>query len=144
MVALAASDRATLARLVRGASPAAERRGIARAVAWFDRRVGPQAGTTGARAKASGLAGDPSQFDCFDRTINTTSLLLLMAQLGVLKHHEVADPRSRVFMPMVGSPHSTAVVTERASGRRWAIDPWPKGYGELPDVQPLEQWLAQD
>ena len=144
LVALTASDRAVLTRLVAGKTPQAERQGIARAVAWFDRRVGPQAGTAGARASASGLAGDPSQFDCFDRTINTTSLLLVMEKLRLLRHHTVSDPRSRVFAPIVGSPHSSAVIAERASGRRWAIDPWPKGYGELPDVLPLKVWLAKD
>ena len=141
-VGLSDADRVTVANMVRGANPEAERRGVARAVAWFDRRVGRQTGTTTAKAYAKGLAGDRTQFDCIDRAANTTSLFLVMAQWGVLKHHQVDVPVSRKFVPILDGPHSTAVLRERASGRKWAVDPWTHNYGELPDVMPLDRWLS--
>ena len=142
-VALGAGDRATLANMVRGATPEAERKGIARAVAWFDKRVGKQTGTTRAKAYARGLAGDTSQYDCVDRATNTTSLFVVLEQWGLLKHHEVDTPESRRFVPIIEGPHSTAVLAERKSRKRWAIDSWTHNYGELPDVMPIEIWLAK-
>ncbi len=143
-VALGDGDRTTLAGLVRGATAEAERRGIARAVAWFDRRTGRQTGTSGARAFARGLVGDRTQFDCIDRTTNTAGLFLVMQQLGLLRHHVVAEPTSRAFVPFVGAPHSTAVLQERSSGRKWAVDSWTRNHGELPEVMPLDRWLELD
>jgi hypothetical protein len=139
-IALGPGDRAALAGMVKGATPDAERKGIARAMAWFDKRVGKQAGTSGAKAYAGGLAGDASQFDCIDRAANTTSLLLVMEQGGLLKHHRVDPPESRKFVPLLEGPHTTAVLRERVAGSKWVVDPWPKNSGELPDVMPLEKW----
>ncbi len=142
-VALNEVDRVTLANMVRGATPEAERRGVARAVAWFDKRVGRQTGTSRAKAYARGLSGDSTQFDCVDRTTNTTSLLVVLEQGGLLHHHRVDQPTSRSIVPMLTGPHSTAVLTEKAKGAKWAIDPWPHNSGELPDVMPLERWVAK-
>lgn len=140
IIALTGADRVALANMVRGATPDAERRGLARAIAWFDRRVGRQTGTTGAKAYARGLAGDASQFDCVDRATNTTSLLVVIDQWKLLQHHEVQKPASRAFIPIVEGPHTTAVVAERKSGQKWVLDPWTHNYAELPDVMPLEKW----
>jgi len=141
-IALSQADRNTLANMVRGTTADAERRGIARAVAWFDKRVGRQSGTSRARAYAGGLAGDTSQFDCIDRAANTTSLLLVLEQTGMLKHHRVDSPESRKFVPLAEGPHTTAVLRERTAGTKWVVDPWPHNSGELPDVMPLDKWLT--
>jgi hypothetical protein len=141
-IALSESDRVKLAGMVRGATPDAERRGVARAVAWFDRRVGREAGTSHAKAYAGGLAGDASQFDCIDRAANTTSLLLVLEQWGLLQHHRVDMPTSRRFIPLAEGPHTTAVLRERVAGMKWAVDPWTHNSGELPDVMSLDRWLS--
>ncbi len=143
-IRLSTADRATLAGLVRGATPHAERAGVGRAVVWFDRRIGGETGTTRARANARGLAGDRSQFDCFDRTVNTTALLIVAQRLGALRHHRVAEPKSTAFMPLLGRPHTTAVLEERLEGRKWAVDPWPHGHAERPDILPLQEWHARN
>jgi hypothetical protein len=143
IVALTGADRATLAAMVRGSTPEAERRGVARAVAWFDKRVGRLTGTTGAKAYARGIAGDTTQYDCVDRASNTTSLLLVLEQWKLLQHHDVQTPESRKFIPIVEGPHTSAVVAERKSGKMWVVDPWTHNYAELPDVMPLEIWLAK-
>ena len=134
-VAFTPADQRQFARLLAPgrAAPEAERKAIAAAVAWFERRVGPLAGTSGRTPRISGAAGDPREADCIDETANTTSFLLILDRLGLLHHHAVAGPESRGL-------HMAAVVRERKSGNRWVIDPWTHRNGELPDVMPLELW----
>jgi len=142
LIALHERDRITFAAMMKANNPAAERAGIAKVVQWFDKRVAPQTGTGKAKAKAGGIAGDSTQFDCVDRTTNTAGLLLVLSQWKLLKHHRIDPPVSRLAPLLGGAPHSTAVVTELISGKKWSIDPWVKNSGELPDVTPLDQWLA--
>ena len=95
---LTPSDRAKLAQLLTaGKSTAeAERRAVAAAGAWFDRRVGPLAGTVNHVARAGmKYMYDAQQFDCIDSSRNTTSLLLVLDQLNLLRHHDVDVPESR-------------------------------------------------
>src|SRR5882672_5616553 len=78
-ILLRTADRAQLKKLFNAAtakSPEAERKAVAAAMAWFEKRVAAEAGTAHAMARAGfGHAGDPSQFDCFDKTSNTIELL---------------------------------------------------------------------
>jgi hypothetical protein len=146
-VGLGAGDRARLTGiLAQGrASPAAERKAVAQAIAWFGRRVGPEAGTTKAigRPNARYIGGDPGQLDCVDTTANTMTLFYVLETLHLFRHHSLALPVSRhVFVD--GIPHSTAVLRDIASGERWAFDPWPHNSGELPDVMPLQSWVLRD
>jgi hypothetical protein len=146
-IGLGKADHARLAQLMASgrASPAAERRAIARAVAWFARRVAPEAGTTKAVARANMkfIGGDPGQFDCVDTSTNTTTVFYVMDQLRLFRHHQLALPVSRRFI-IDGAPHITAVLTERRTGQPWAFDPWPHNNGELPDVLPVESWLSHN
>jgi hypothetical protein len=144
-VGLSGSDHARLAGLMGPgrASAEAERRAIARTEAWFEKRVAPQAGTQHAKARASvgwGIGGDPKQFDCVDTTANTTSLLVVLERLGLLRHHRVSTPISRLLHG--GGPHFTATIEEKRGGHRWTVDPWTHDNGELPDVWPVERWSA--
>src|SRR5262245_53719553 len=78
------------------ASPAAERRAVQQAVVWFDRRVGPIIGTEKRVANADIRALDTGRnFDCFDTTRNTASLLLVLQEWKLFRHHVVSDPRYR-------------------------------------------------
>jgi hypothetical protein len=143
-IGLSAADHARLAALMAPgrASADAERRAIAQTEAWFEKRTAPEAGTAHAKARASvgwGLGGDPSQFDCVDTTANTTSLLVMLDRLGLLRHHEVSKPISRL---LAGGPHFTAVIQDKKTGRRWTVDPWTHDNGQLPDVWPVELWTA--
>ena len=80
------SDRAQIKKLFGAAaakSPEGERKAVAAAMAWFEKRVAAEAGTAGAKARAGlGHAGDPSQFDCLDKTSNTIGLLSVIVQMG--------------------------------------------------------------
>jgi hypothetical protein len=139
-------DKAQLKKLFSGAavkSAEGERKALAATMAWFEKRVAAEAGTASAKARAGlGHAGDPSQFDCLDKTSNTVSVLALVTQMGLLRHHVIDVPESRGFI-LNGLPHTTAVVRERKSGQKWAVDGWTHNNGELPDVMPLDQWRGQ-
>ena len=142
---LSSADRRRLTEIMASgrATPAAERRALSRAMVWLDRRMGPIAGTANHIARAAGQqhAGKRNQLDCFDTTQNTTSLLLLLNEWKLLRHHRIETPRSRGLFLGGGRPHVSAVVAESKSGARWVIDPWTRAYGQPPDIMPLEQWV---
>lgn len=144
---LTTADRAKLAQFLaagRG-SAAAERKAVAAAGAWFDKRVGPLAGTTNHVARAGmKYMRDVHQFDCIDSSRNTTSLLMVLDQLKLLRHHDVDEPEARGYMVDFRPPHATAVLVERTTGKKWAIDSWTVGYGQELEVMPLERWKELD
>ena len=147
ILAFSDADRRTLTQILSAgkASAAAERVALQKAVVWFDRRVGPMIGTTKRVAKADIRAGsDATNFDCFDTTRDTTSLLLVLQEWNLLKFHKVGNPRYRGNPFALQTPHNTAVVVDKASGVEWVVDLWPKNYAEAPDVMPVEQWLKED
>jgi hypothetical protein len=126
-------------------SAAAERRAIAAAGAWFDRRVAPVAGTKGHVARANrAYMFDKRQLDCVDSSRNTTSLLLVLAQLNLLRHHDVVEPVARGYVFDLRPPHVTAVLRERESGKDWAVDSWTRAYGQAPEIMPLSKWKTLD
>ncbi|HEY4774784.1 MAG TPA: hypothetical protein VIH40_08185 [Xanthobacteraceae bacterium] len=142
LIHFGAGDHAALQRLMAppAASPERERAAVAKAVAWFGRRIAPEAGTAGAKARAGPLSsGDPSQFDCVEAALNTTSLLLMLEDLRLLRHHRVEPTASR-WRPLDLEVHTTAVLSEARSGRKWAFDAWVRNSGEVPDVRPLDDW----
>jgi len=139
------ADRAALAKLLAAgsASAAAERRAVGAAGAWFDRRIGPIAGTVGHVARANReYMFDKRQMDCIDTSRNTTSLLLVLAQLNLLRHHTVAEPEARGYLIDGRAPHATAVLVEKATGTKWAVDSWTRAYGQAPEIMPLTQWMT--
>ena len=126
------------------ASPQAERDAVAQAVAWFDRRVGPLAGTTTRVALADFRhLGDAHQFDCIDSSLNTTSWLVVLQELDLLKHHTVAAPVARGRI-LLRPPHATAVLVENTKPERWSVDIWTRSYGQLPEIMPLARWMEID
>jgi hypothetical protein len=142
-IALRPADSAQIRKFFASAKDAIdERRALARTMAWYDRRVAGEAGTVKARARAGiGSAGDPSQFDCLDRTTNTIGLLLVISEMGLLRYHEIETPESRGGFASL--PHTTAVMRERDNGQKWAVDAWTHNNGEYPDILKLEIWKKQ-
>jgi hypothetical protein len=127
------------------ASAAAERAAVQKAVIWFDRRMGPVIGTSKRVAKADIRAlDDKHNYDCWDTTRNTTSLLLVLQQWGLLKYHVVGDPHYRGNALVLQTPHNTAVLVERATKVEWVVDMWPRGYAQSPDVMTVEKWVTED
>jgi hypothetical protein len=127
------------------ASAAAERRAVASAGAWFDKRIAPAAGTKNHKARAGiefTFADSTGQFDCIDSSRNTTSLLRLLAALKLLRHHTVGEPVARGYLLDGRLPHATAVLTEKKGGKQWSVDSWVRAYGQPPQIMPLARWEA--
>lgn len=144
---LTAADRAKLTQLMAAgkASPEAERKAVAAAGAWFDLRVAPIAETKNHVARAGmKYMWDIHQFDCIDSSRNTTSLLLVLDQLNLLRHHDVDLPEARGYMVDFRPPHATAVLVEKPSGTKWAVDSWTVGYGQPLEIMPLARWKTLD
>jgi hypothetical protein len=147
ILAFTAGDRRALAQILASgrASAAAERAAVQKAVIWFDRRMGPIIGTNKRVANADIRAmDDKHNFDCWDTTRNTTSLLLVLQEWGLFKFHTVGDPHYRGNALVLQLPHNTAVLVERATKVEWVVDMWPRGYAQPPDVMTLEKWVKED
>jgi len=141
------ADRTALTQIMAAgrASAAAERAAVQKAVIWFDRRMGPIIGTDKRVAKADfRYFDDKHNYDCWDTTRNTTSLLLVLQQWGLLKHHVVGDPRYRGNTLVLQTPHNTPVLVDRATKVEWVVDLWPRGYLQPPDVMTVEKWVTED
>ena len=141
-----AGDRNALTQILAAgrASAAAERAAVQKAVIWFDRRMGPVIGTDKRVAKADfRYFDDKHNYDCWDTTRNTTSLLLVLQQWGLFRFHVVGDPHYRGNALVLQTPHNTAVLVERATRVEWIVDLWPRGYLQPPDVMTIAQWLKR-
>ena len=127
------------------ASPAEERKAIQQVFVWFDHRVARDAGTNKRIANADVRSFDANHnFDCWDTTRNAASLLLVLQEWGVMRHHRVSDPRYRGNILIGQLPHNTAVIKETApGGTSWVVDMWPTAFGQVPDVMTLDKWLDE-
>src|ERR1700757_273659 len=142
-----AGDRSALTQILAAgrASASAERAAVQKAVIWFDRRMGPVIGTNKRVAKADfRYFDDKHNYDCWDTTRNTTSLLLVLQQWGLFKYHVVGNPHYRGNALVLQTPHNTAVLVEQATKIEWVVDLWPRGCTQPPDVMTVEKWVTED
>ena len=147
MLDFTAADRSAITQIMAAgrASAAAERAAVQKVVVWFDRRMGPILGTSKRVAKADfRYFDDKHNYDCWDTTRNTTSLLLVLREWDLLKHHAIGDPKYRGNTLVLQTPHNTAVLVERATKVEWVVDLWPRGYLQPPDVMTVERWVTED
>jgi hypothetical protein len=122
-----------------------ERRGVAYAIGWMKERVGKVIGTIADRAGDDFEGnGDPTQEDCVDEANNTTSFLVVLANAGLLVHHTVGVPFSKenYLRGVAGWTHWTAVLQEKPSGQRWAVDSWIFACCENPAIVKAEDWYV--
>ncbi len=122
-------------------SPAAERRALGEVVRAYTAYLASSfGGAPDSPGSPPGLSGRHGQMDCVDEAANTTSLLLVLQDQGLLAHHQVGRPQSRGFFFDGRYPHTTAVMADRRTGQEWAVDPWKKAPGRIPDIVPLSHW----
>ena len=141
------ADRSGLTQIMAAGqgSAAAERAAAQKVVVWFDRRMGPVIGTNKRIAKADfRYFDDKHNYDCWDTTRNTTSLLLVLQEWHLLKFHTVGDPHYRGNTLVLQTPHNTAVLVDRATRIEWVVDLWPRGYLQPPDVMTVQKWVTED
>lgn len=118
-----------------------ERTAIAQAIGQMEKTVGKKLGTDQDIAGTYDKLGN-EQHDCVDESVNTTVYLDLLNQKNLLKHHDISNIAARV--PLLGGGggfHQTAVIVERETGKRFAVDSWFHDNGNKAEVVPLNEWL---
>lgn len=120
-------------------SPAAERKAVAKAVSYFEKRAQQVTGVRDQPKSEFGASKIKGQMDCVDESTNTDALLRYLQGRGLLKHHKVLSRTSRGFLLDGRYPHWTAVIAS-PDGAKWAVDSWYAPMGGEPDVLPLPQW----
>lgn len=79
----------------------------------------------------------PGQLDCIDESLNTTTYLSLFESHGLMRYHRVVE---RAYRRTLFDQHWAAQIEENGTGDRWVIDGWWYDFGQLPDVQPYDEW----
>ena len=132
-----------MASVPRDDSPREERRAMAYAIAWMERRVAQTAGTAGDRPSMDFLgSGDRSQQDCVDEATNTTSYLLVLDRHGLIRHHAVERPFAKDDFGKW--THWAALIREKGSGELFAVDSSASANGENPTVQSAASFYVPD
>jgi hypothetical protein len=143
---------AVMRKTKKGDTPFQERRAIAYAIAMIETKVGAKLGIKDRAGMEFGGTGDPTQEDCVDEATNTTSYLLVLQSHGLLKYHTVGIPMTKGDLlkatlqgdPVKYWPHWTAVIQEKKTGQRFAVDSWIYANGENPAVVEVEKWYIKD
>ena len=83
--------------------------------------------------------GVDGRMDCVDNASNTTNYLAILTDIGQLPSWQVEA--SSVRLPLdFNSVHWTAVLKDKDTGKKWAVDSWFRPNGHLPFVLPLNVW----
>lgn len=114
-----------------------EKQAIRRAVATMESISGELSGTH--LDKAGNYPGSDifGQMDCIDESTNTLQYLVALEEFGLLKWHRV-DQKYRRIVWFIS--HWTAAISEIDSQEKFAVDSWYRDNGELPFLQPLDDW----
>ena len=116
---------------------ATEKQAIRRAVATMERMSGEQTDThldKGGNYPGSDI---PGQMDCIDESTNTFQYLSALEELELLKWHRVGEKQRRIVW---FATHWTASIREIGNNQLFAVDSWYRDNGELPYIQPLDDW----
>jgi len=117
-----------------------EKQHIKKSIALFEHVIGEKTGTSQDIAGTYQRLGH-LQHDCIDESTNTTTYLILLDQMGLLKFHDVNALTSRppILSGRLG-PHRTAVITEKDTGEKFAVDSWFHDNGVEPEIVSLDIW----
>jgi hypothetical protein len=123
------------------ASAAAERQQVGLAVAQLTLIAGRHAGLAVRQRRELINRSDPSQLDCVDETVNSTSYLMLLSRAGLLRWHRVGAPAHRGTLITLDVAN-TPVLIETGTARGFAVDTAFADPGLPPYIVPIETWLA--
>jgi hypothetical protein len=121
-------------------SPASERDAIAAMLGNMETVVGMRTGTDQDKARNLTGFGLPGQMDCIDESTNTTTYLTMLAETNLLKHHTIMDRSTR--FGLFSLPHTTAVIRETDTNRRFAVDSWFHDNGQAPVIVDFILWKS--
>lgn len=116
-----------------------EREVLRQAIGLMERIVGPKTGTDTDRGGTFGNSAYPGQLDCNDEATNSTTYMRLMMADGLLHFHRIEDTKTRGGFLIFGR-HSTAAISELASGKLYAVDSWFFDNGFPAEILPLDVW----
>lgn len=116
-----------------------ERHQIVRGLALIQTIVGPQTGTNAPQWTHKNMyvlpnAGDLTQLDCVNSSVNTWTYMTLMQRNGLFAFHRVA--------PLSYGPLRNTAVIRETDGGYFAIDASLVDVGVPPPIIPLSAWLA--
>ncbi len=117
-----------------------EREKIAKTIGVFEQVVGPITHTEDDREGTFLETGD-GQLDCVDESTNTMVYMMLLQEAGLIRFHDIEQPQVRYpLLSGRGWMHQTAVITDKKTGGKFAIDSWYEDNGRAAYVVPLEEW----
>lgn len=117
-----------------------ERQAIAKAIGTIETMVGTDIGTHVDIAGTYKSFGNFQQ-DCIDESTNTTTYLILLDQMKLLRHHTVNALTSRapILSGRLG-PHRTAVIIDKETSTKYAVDSWFHDNGHPAEIVALDTW----
>jgi hypothetical protein len=121
-------------------SPGHERDNIRQAIARFEQLVGARTPTHNDQPENLG-EDEIGQLDCIAESTNTRHYLQWLERKKQLKWHTVGQRVRRA--PAFLDVHWGATITETQTGKNFIVDSWYGANGELPAIQPQEQWLKK-
>jgi hypothetical protein len=119
---------------------AGERRAIASAMALFYVTAAAQSPIWRDRGGNLDDAEADGRMDCIDHSTNTTTWLLVLEELGLLKYHRVGERVRRGSWLIF--EHWSARIVEDGSRAEYAVDTWFLDPGEPAVIFPLREWLG--
>ena len=81
------------------------------------------------------------QMDCVDEATNTTSYIKLFRERGLIHFHQ-EEPRINRGFFFNGWPHTSAVIEEINTKKRFAVDSWFHKNGVRPEIIPVQLWYS--
>ena len=121
-------------------SASGERRQIAAAIAILQVEVGQRTGTS-AHQRREVNAGDITQLDCIDESVNTWTYLTMLDRDGLIRLHRVASIAHGGSIFRLDM-RNTAVIERKTTGAAYAVDSWLVDAGKPAPIFPLSIWLA--
>jgi hypothetical protein len=121
-------------------SASQERQQIRQSIALFEQVVGAHTPTHRDRPQNEG-EDEIGQLDCIAESTNTRSYLQQLAMKKKLKWHQVEERVRR--SPLFFDVHWGVKITDLQNQQTFVVDSWYGANAELPEIQPLDEWLSK-
>ena len=121
-------------------TPEHERKNISEAIGLIEQIIGQKIGTDKDVAGTYVQLGH-MQHDCIDESTNTTTYLILLNQMQLLKFHKpnILTSRPPILSGRLG-PHRTAVIIDTKTKIKYAVDSWFHDNGHNAEIIDLDTW----
>jgi len=119
-------------------SAAQERQQIRQSIALFEQIVGSHTPTSSDLPENKG-EDETGQLDCIAESTNSRHYLHWLEKKDKLKWHRVNERVQR--SPLFFDVHWGVKITDQSSRQAYIVDSWYGANGDMPDIQPLSQWL---